>query len=335
MAKAHPGRNDPCPCGSGRKYKHCCLHTDDGPPVALQEFMAEFHQAMESREFESLEEAQAFADNFVRTSNASPSDEFLGLSPDQMSRFLGFPFDSPDLWVFPTRLDSPPSAPILTLFQMLVDAIGEKGLKTTATGNLPRKFVQEAALQYSPDDELWDLLKTRVWTEPDFDALHTTRIVAELAGLIRKYKGKFILSRDCRKILAEQGLGGIYPRLLRAYAGRFNWGYRDRYQEIPLIQDSFLFTLFVLSRYGNDWRQNTFYEDAFLKAFPLALEEVEPRSYMTPEEEVRSCYSRRCLQNFAVFLGLTEIKPGTHRMIPKGFELRKTPLLDQAVIFNL
>ncbi|MEF8940726.1 MAG: SEC-C metal-binding domain-containing protein [Salinivenus sp.] len=19
-----PGRNDPCPCGSGRKYKHCC-----------------------------------------------------------------------------------------------------------------------------------------------------------------------------------------------------------------------------------------------------------------------------------------------------------------------
>ncbi len=22
--KTHPGRNDPCPCGSGKKYKHCC-----------------------------------------------------------------------------------------------------------------------------------------------------------------------------------------------------------------------------------------------------------------------------------------------------------------------
>lgn len=22
------GRNDPCPCGSGRKYKHCCLEKD-------------------------------------------------------------------------------------------------------------------------------------------------------------------------------------------------------------------------------------------------------------------------------------------------------------------
>ncbi|PTB17092.1 hypothetical protein C9I57_30045 [Trinickia symbiotica] len=24
-----PGRNDPCPCGSGKKYKHCCLNAAD------------------------------------------------------------------------------------------------------------------------------------------------------------------------------------------------------------------------------------------------------------------------------------------------------------------
>lgn len=23
--KQEPGRNDPCPCGSGKKYKQCCL----------------------------------------------------------------------------------------------------------------------------------------------------------------------------------------------------------------------------------------------------------------------------------------------------------------------
>ncbi len=23
-----PGRNDPCPCGSGQKYKRCCLPKD-------------------------------------------------------------------------------------------------------------------------------------------------------------------------------------------------------------------------------------------------------------------------------------------------------------------
>ena len=29
MAKI--GRNDPCPCGSGKKYKHCCLRETTGP----------------------------------------------------------------------------------------------------------------------------------------------------------------------------------------------------------------------------------------------------------------------------------------------------------------
>jgi uncharacterized protein YecA (UPF0149 family) len=24
VQKARPGRNDPCPCGSGKKYKKCC-----------------------------------------------------------------------------------------------------------------------------------------------------------------------------------------------------------------------------------------------------------------------------------------------------------------------
>ena len=26
---AKPGRNDPCPCGSGKKYKRCCLDKDE------------------------------------------------------------------------------------------------------------------------------------------------------------------------------------------------------------------------------------------------------------------------------------------------------------------
>ena len=27
--KGAPGRNDPCPCGSGKKYKLCCLKKDE------------------------------------------------------------------------------------------------------------------------------------------------------------------------------------------------------------------------------------------------------------------------------------------------------------------
>lgn len=33
MAKT--GRNDPCPCGSGQKYKRCCVPRDDAATAAL------------------------------------------------------------------------------------------------------------------------------------------------------------------------------------------------------------------------------------------------------------------------------------------------------------
>ncbi len=32
-AAARPGRNDPCHCGSGKKYKRCCLEKDEKKAV--------------------------------------------------------------------------------------------------------------------------------------------------------------------------------------------------------------------------------------------------------------------------------------------------------------
>jgi predicted Zn-dependent protease len=31
------GRNQPCPCGSGNKYKHCCLSRDEAAAIATRE----------------------------------------------------------------------------------------------------------------------------------------------------------------------------------------------------------------------------------------------------------------------------------------------------------
>lgn len=44
MAEAsarHLGRNEPCPCGSGKKYKHCCLEKDEEAARALRAEQAE------------------------------------------------------------------------------------------------------------------------------------------------------------------------------------------------------------------------------------------------------------------------------------------------------
>ena len=31
--KRKVGRNDPCPCGSGKKFKKCCIHKSSGDPL--------------------------------------------------------------------------------------------------------------------------------------------------------------------------------------------------------------------------------------------------------------------------------------------------------------
>ncbi|MEN6520495.1 MAG: SEC-C metal-binding domain-containing protein [Armatimonadota bacterium] len=331
------GRNDPCPCGSGLKYKKCCLGREvaSAPSDLGQELFEDVHREIQGKDFKSREEAQTFLNDYMQQRNRVPRDEFHGLSSDQIGRLLYHPFDSPKLITCPSYLDASPSAPILTLFQLLTDAIGDKGLKPTATGNLPQKLLREAELAYWGEEGYREHTRFGdIHTETDFYDMHAIRIVAELAGLVRKYKGKFILSRNCSKILNEHGMAGIYPRLLRTYAEQFNWGYRDGYPEIDLIQHSFLFTLYLLQLYGNKWRPNDFYEDAFLDAFPVVMREVPQLSYSTPEETVRNCYSSRCLRGFAQFLGLIEIESESDDLFERKFKLRKLPLLDQAVIFH-
>ena len=121
--------------------------------------------------------------------------------------------------------------------------------------------------------------------EEVFSDLHVTRLVAELAGLVRKYKGRFILSRDCRRLQAEGGLAAVYPKLFRAYVEQLNWAYRDGYPELRFIQSASLFTLYLLTRYGDNWRPHAFYEDSFLRACPTVLKELPPDPVFTPEEE--------------------------------------------------
>lgn len=331
------GRNDPCPCGSGKKLSHCCVgkenSTASGQGAAGTS--ERLRKALEGRQFNSLEEAQAFVARHAQEQNRRPRDEFHGLSPEQMHRMQNLPFASPGLVHFPEVLDTIPTAPILTLLELLMDAIGEQGLKPTARGNLPRNFCREAALAYW--GELRYQERTRfggINSEEDFVELHITRLVAELAGLIRKYKGRFILSRDCRRLLAGGDMRAIYPKLFRAYAEQFNWAYWDGYPELRLIQHAFLFTLYLLMRYGDVSRSQLFYEEAFLRAFPILLDEAPSSQPFSPDKTVRHAYTWRSLVHFAGFLGLAMVEPVSDELLCHEYRVQTLPLLSQIVQFQ-
>lgn len=171
--------------------------------------------------------------------------------------------------------------------------------------------------------------------EEDFSDLQVTRLVAELAGLIRKYKGRFILGRGCRRLLAEVGLAAIYPKLFKAYVEQFNWAYRDGHAELRFIQQAFLFTLYLLNRYGDTWKAQAFYEDAFLRAFPIALDDVPHSPFFTAEEELRRCYTWRTLVGFVSFLGLAEVEKVSDDILCHDYRVKALPLLGEAVQFQI
>ena len=137
------GRNDPCPCGSGKKYKHCCISVS-------REVSDEIKEALAGQDFESIEEQQAAADTLFAKQNQKPRDDFLGLSSDQVHRMLNFAYDTPELFQFPEQLTIEPDAPILMLMEGIVSAIDDKGLQATkARGSLPQKLCRDVWSDYS------------------------------------------------------------------------------------------------------------------------------------------------------------------------------------------
>ena len=61
LTPAKVGRNDPCPCGSGRKYKHCCQAKDAsaGSPAATSSPSLDLRQKLRALSFAAKEHAGA------------------------------------------------------------------------------------------------------------------------------------------------------------------------------------------------------------------------------------------------------------------------------------
>lgn len=344
------GRNDPCPCGSGKKYKKCCLgkaaatpgvpairHSAPGTtPTQAESFLHGLKAEMGDREFASDEELNEFVQQYQQQVNRRPLADFHGLSPDQMLALTHRPFESPQLLEFPAVLAAAPSGPLAEIFAMLVDWIGNDGLKPTATGNLPRKVIREIARAHMGEEDYANYTQyCGINSEADYWELRTVRFTAEQAGLIRKYKGRFILSRKCRGLLDRDGLRAVYPLLFRTFAERVNWSSLDVHPQLGHVQQSFAYSLYLLDLFGDEWRASTFYEDEILRAFPSLIEEVGPVDYVTPEEALRLAYSHRCLNHFAGLTGLIEFDANPLERFVDELMLRRTPLFDQVVKFHV
>lgn len=325
------GRNEPCPCGSGKKHKHCCLSQSSSHIEELEELLS-------NQDINLMEDLQAALNTITAKQNHTQHDDFLGLSSEQVHRMLYFPYDTPELFQFSTQLNIEAEAPILMLIECIASAIDEKGLLATkAKGNLPQKLCKTAWDDYKQHYATKSIhAAMTVNKEDDFLELQVVRITLELAGLLRKTRGRFYLTKKYQKIIKESGLKGLYPIIFKAFCLQFNWAYSDGFDDVPFIQQSFLFSLYLLKQHGKNMTALSVYEDDFLKAFPMVIGDMEKTSYSTPEESARRCYNIRACERFLVFLGLATLeKIPSDNIFEHKNKIQKTALFDAMLHFNI
>ena len=74
------GRNDPCPCGSGKKYKKCCLDADHAQEHKALEKAAEARAAEAAAAEESGEAKDAKPKKNIRKENRNAGKATVGKS---------------------------------------------------------------------------------------------------------------------------------------------------------------------------------------------------------------------------------------------------------------
>jgi hypothetical protein len=300
------------------------------------EVVRRLEKLLEGRSFATEEELQAFIDAFMEWESRKPVDDFLGLSPSQMHRLLHFPFSSPEILSFDPFPEGASEAPALRLFLLLAEALGETGVKLTAKGNIPPKICDAIALSWwGPEIYARQTRYGGIRTQDDFHEIGIIRILGEEGGLLLKRKGRLSVTAKCRKIRKTHGEAGVFSLLFDIYVRRFNWAYRDRYEPLPFIQESFAFALFLLKRMGEEWRPAEEYQEAYVRAFPALLEEIPESPYRSREKTAGRVFFLRSLERFAFFFGLAEQDPLPDPFDNVTYRIRKTPLLDRLVRFRI
>ena len=223
----------------------------------LQARVADLFQ---SRTFPSVKVAERAVQDLVDQANQQPLDALGGLTPDAAHELFGNDWTAatPGLQL---REDLPlqrlDEAAVIHNARILLTTLGSDGTRATARGNLNRAFVKKMvdALVW-PEGYVDDLFHyNKVLNEGDVWLLESLRVNLELAGLVRKYRGRFVITRRGLSLLNDHRAGELFARLFRTWFRKYNLAYRDRLPEIPEFQDSVAFPLWRLSHLAKDWHR--------------------------------------------------------------------------------
>lgn len=234
--------------------------------------------------FSSVDGLNRHLAEMSRIRNTTADPEMGGLSPAQVAHLLYTEWDQPGAAV---RLNGglPLSELETSSFfrrsRTLLRAVNEAGgVKATSGKNLQRRFVLGMIDDLLDEKERGELLRYyRAPNEQDVQGLHISRVVAQAAGALRFYKGKFVVPKRRARLLEPEHAGALYRDLFSAFFRRFNLAYASRYgPDAGALQSGVPYTLYRLGVVASEWRQ----------VVDLGDELTLPGIRMQVEEEVGS-----------------------------------------------
>ena len=271
---------------------------------------------------------------FVNQRNNAGISDFDGLSPAQMHVLMYslFEDDSPITFNLFTG-DEYTEMPIFNLVKALAQAIGEHGeLKLTGTGNLPPKIVKVMYDKNLLKDEHVESGLIKLRTETDYQGVHLSRILLDLAGITKKQKNRLSLTKKGQKLVEDNA--ALFNVLITTFCNKFNWSYLDGYESEVVGRMGFEYSLYLLTKYGNKKREKAFYSEKYLLAFPASVEDFQRLTYSTPEKQVQSCYSIRTFDRCLKLFGLVDIEAQGKGLDCVEF-ITTTPLFEKLVDIKL
>ncbi|MFH0975419.1 MAG: SEC-C metal-binding domain-containing protein [Spirochaetota bacterium] len=361
------GRNEPCPCGSGKKYKHCCLKNDNiipfpaqksiensiehygelvakwdtrngpvptlmeslGMPNPSTEVLNKMKNEMEKHEFNDINEAQAFMEKEMNAANSKIQDDFLGLSSTQMRSVLRNNFSENPIVHFRDEIEENliKETPVYRQFEYIINALAESEKGIKATQK--GNFPQKLVQEFYKKFIKDDsIYEINPRMEAEVKEIEAMRFFFTNSGLMKKKHNIFTITAKGLKLYKNSNIYENYKMLFHYYATSYNWLYLTRYPEsFGFMQQSYVFNLHLIRKKAAGFITGVELAQAYGLAFPYILHELSDEE--DKQSIVESGFSYLFLNNFALYFGLVEKKTEGREIFSRNHFYRTTKFFEK------
>jgi hypothetical protein len=268
--------------------------------------------------------------------NNSPLEKLSGLTPTQTHELIHAPLGENSCIKFSANVNSEilDEIPFFRISEEFLKIIKREGfIKLTPLGALPKKVLVELYDFKFIIDEHIESGINKLYREDECISLKTTRIVCQLTNLVKKSNGKLLLTKNGERCLKVENRFELFKVIFLIFTEKFNWAYNDGYSKEPVGQYGYLFTIYLLKKFGEKENLTSFYSSKYLQVFEKFITLFD-KDYSTPEMQFKNCYTVRTFERFTEWFGFTNITGKQNFFDHENAKVVKTELLDKIFVFN-